>query len=45
LAADIVAASDARDARPIDEVRAEVFRRAGGSEPPSTPDARGTVKR
>ena len=35
LAAEIIAASDARDARPLDEVRAEVFRRAGGSEPPS----------
>ncbi len=45
LAAEIIAASDARDARPIDEVKAEVFRRAGGSEPPSAPDARGTVTR
>ena len=45
LAAEIIAASDARDARPIDEVQAEVFRRAGGSEPPSTPETRGTVKR
>jgi hypothetical protein len=45
LAAEIIAANDARDARPIDEVQAEVFRRAGGSEPTSTPDARGTVTR
>ena len=45
LAAEIVAASDARDARPIDQVRAEVFRRAGGDEKPRPPDARGTVKR
>ena len=45
MAAEIIAASDARDARPIDEVKAEVFRRAGGSEPPSAPDARGTVTR
>jgi len=45
MAAEIIAASDARDARPIDEVKSEVFRRAGGSEPPSAPDARGTVTR
>ena len=45
LAAEIVAASDARDARPLDQVRAEVFRRSGGSESPSTPDVRGTVER
>ena len=45
LAAEIVAASDTRDASPIDEVRAEVFLRAGGAESPSTPDARGTARR
>ena len=45
VAAEIVATSDARDARPIEEVRAEVFRRSGGTEPPSPSDARGTVKR
>ena len=38
-------ASDVRDARPLDQVHAEVFRRAGGSESPSTPDVRGTVQR
>jgi len=45
VAAEIVAASDARDARPMEEVRAEVFRRAGGTESPSSADARGTVTR
>jgi energy-coupling factor transporter ATP-binding protein EcfA2 len=45
LAAEIVAASDARDARPLADIQAEVFRRSGGSETPSAPDARGTVKR
>jgi hypothetical protein len=45
LAAAIVAASDARDARPLADVQAEVFRRAGGTDSPSAPDARGTVKR
>jgi energy-coupling factor transporter ATP-binding protein EcfA2 len=45
LAAEIIAASDARDARPLDEVRAEIHRRAGGSEPASSPDLRGTVQR
>jgi hypothetical protein len=45
LAAEIVASSDARDARPLADVQAEVFRRAGGAEPPSAPDVRGTVKR
>ncbi len=45
LADEIVAASDTRDASPIDEVRAEVFLRAGGAESPSTPDARGTARR
>jgi len=45
VAAAIIAASDARDARPIDEVRAEIHRRAGGSEPPSAPDARGPAQR
>jgi hypothetical protein len=45
LAAEIIAASDARDARPLDEVGAEIHRRAGGSEPPSAPDARGPAQR
>ncbi len=45
VAAEIIAASDARDARPFDEVRAEIHRRAGGSEPPSAPDARGPAQR
>jgi hypothetical protein len=45
VAAEIIAASDARDTRPLDEVRAEIHRRAGGSEPPSALDARGTVQR
>jgi len=45
VAAEIVAASDARDARPLDEVRAEIHRRAGGSEPSSAPDARGPAQR
>jgi hypothetical protein len=45
LAAEIAAASDARDARALADVQAEVFRRAGGSEPPSAPGTRGTVKR
>lgn len=45
VAAEIVAASDARDARPIDDVRAEVYRRAGGTEAADSSDARGTVKR
>ena len=44
-AAEIVAASDARDARPLDEVRAEIHRRAGGSESSSAPDARGPAQR
>lgn len=29
----LIAASDARDARPLDQVRAEVHRRSGGDEP------------
>lgn len=33
VAAALIAASDARDARPLDQVEAEVRRRAGGSEP------------
>jgi energy-coupling factor transporter ATP-binding protein EcfA2 len=45
VAAEIIAASDARDARPLDEVRAEIHRRAGGSEPSSAPDARGPAQR
>jgi hypothetical protein len=44
-AAKITAASDARDARALDEVRAEIHRRAGGSEPSSAPDARGPAQR
>ncbi len=39
-AAAIIAASDARDARPLNVVRAEVHRRAGGDvSPPAAPDA------
>jgi hypothetical protein len=45
VAAEIIAASDARDARPLEEVRAEIHWRAGGSEPPSAPDARGPAQR
>ncbi len=45
VAAEIIAASDARDARPLDEVRAEIHRRAGGSEPATSSDARGPAQR
>jgi hypothetical protein len=45
VAAEIIAASDARDTRPLDEVRAEIHRRDGGSEPSSAPDARGPAQR
>lgn len=41
-AAAIVARSDQRDARPVDAVRAEVRRRAGG-DPPTPPDAGGAT--
>lgn len=45
VAAEIIAASDARDARQLDEVRAEIHRRAGGSEPSSALEARGPAQR
>ena len=37
-AAAIVAASDRRDTRPLDEVRGEIRRRAGGDDPAPAPD-------
>ena len=45
-AAAIVAASDARDARPVDVVRAEVRRRAGGDDevPPKNADVAGAAQ-
>ena len=45
LAAEIVAASDARDARPLDIVEAEVFRRSGGGQEPPADDVKGPALR
>jgi len=50
VAAAAIAASDAQDARPLEEVRAEVHRRAGGAAATdaakaSTPDAKGPLRR
>jgi hypothetical protein len=45
LAAEIIAASDARDARPLDIVEAEVFRRSGGESEPTAPEVKGPAQR
>lgn len=44
-AAEVIAASDRRDARPLDIVRAEVYRRAGGVTDDGSDDVRGTAQR
>lgn len=44
-AAEVIAASDARDARPADIVAAEVFRRSGGLSDPSPPTLKGPAQR
>jgi hypothetical protein len=44
-AAEVIAASDERDARPLDIVQAEVYRRAGGVTDDAVSDLRGTAKR
>jgi hypothetical protein len=44
-AAEVIAASDERDARPLDSVQAEVYRRAGGSTDDGAADLRGTAQR
>jgi energy-coupling factor transporter ATP-binding protein EcfA2 len=45
LAAEIIAASDARDARPPDIIAAEVFRRSGGESQPPARDVKGPAQR
>ncbi len=45
LAAEVIAASDARDARPLDVVEVEVFRRSGGSPEPPVDDVKGPAQR
>jgi hypothetical protein len=45
LAAEIIATSDARDARPADIVEAEVFRRSGGDPEPPSGDVKGPAQR
>jgi energy-coupling factor transporter ATP-binding protein EcfA2 len=44
-AAEVIAASDARDARPADIVAAEVFRRSGGESKPPARDVKGPAQR
>lgn len=44
-AAEVIAASDARDARPADIVSAEVFRRSGGLSDPPPPTLKGPAQR
>lgn len=45
IAAEVIAASDARDARPLDIVAAEVFQRSGGESEPPARDVKGTAQR
>ncbi len=44
-AAEVIAASDERDARPLDIVQAEVYRRAGGGIEGDADEVRGTAQR
>ena len=45
IAAEVIAASDARDARSLDMVEAEVFRRSGGGSEPPPGDVKGPAQR